>query len=332
MRKTVVVTVLCMLIGGVYALKGYSITALDESITSNEEIDEVDEVDAFEVNLVETKMLNDSVDLFYVNSFQLYKQEWDQLLHPNFWKKIMRLSADSCIVNIGQTRQIIEYKNVEEWKVLTDRQKDQYRDSVRKANDLSEDTKIYLTTGKADFYNYTDILSTVSKGVQQFEKQGVDPWYAQAILMIESPGQLAKSNAGAYGSFQLMPSVARSMGLKVNRYVDERKDFDKSAIAASRLLSEVCIPEAKKILDQRKIIYHENDLWFRLFVMHVYHAGAYNVAGVINKINPTEGGMPLIQKMWVTENGNFRNASQNYSQLAIAAMMILDDMFWDCDA
>lgn len=329
MKKNLVAISLSALIGGVCAFSLMGNTNVSKF--SDHPIEEVENNEALEINLLETRMLNDSVNLFYVNAQQLYEQEWNQLLHPNFWRKIMQLSSDSCIVNVGQTRQIIEYKNVKEWRILTDLQKNNYRDSVRKANDLEEDAKIYLTTGKADFYNYTDILSTVSKGVQQFEKQGVDPWYAQAILMIESPGQLAKSTAGAYGSFQLMPSVARSMGLKVNRTVDERKDFDKSAIGASRLISEVCIPEAKKILDQREIAYRENDLWFRLFVMHVYHAGAYNVAGVINKIDPTEGGMGLIQKMWVTENGRFRNASQNYSQLAIAAMMILDDMFWDCD-
>src|SRR5690554_8012570 len=79
----------------------------------------------------------------------------------------------------------------------------------------------------------------------------------------------------------------------------------------------VCIPEAKVILDRHGIAYHENDLWFRLFVMHIYHAGAANVSGVVNKINPSTGGMDLIQAMWVTENGRFRNASQNYTQIAL---------------
>ena len=65
-----------------------------------------------------------------------------------------------------------------------------------------------------------------------FENNGVDPWYAQAILLIESPAQLKKSVVGAYGAFQLMPSVARSHGIIVNKKIDERKDFNKSAFAA----------------------------------------------------------------------------------------------------
>ena len=51
----------------------------------------------------------------------------------------------------------------------------------------------------------------------------MDPWYAQAILMIESPNKLQKSNAGAYGSFQLMKDVARLFGLKVNKSIEIAK-------------------------------------------------------------------------------------------------------------
>ncbi len=51
----------------------------------------------------------------------------------------------------------------------------------------------------------------------------VDPWYAQSILLIESPGQMKKSISGAYGAFQLMPGVARAQGLIVNKTLDERK-------------------------------------------------------------------------------------------------------------
>jgi tetratricopeptide (TPR) repeat protein len=67
-------------------------------------------------------------------------------------------------------------------------------------------------------------------------------------------------------------------------------------------------------------------LWFRLLVLHAYHAGAGNVAGVIRKINPCEGGMQLIQTVWQTTYGGFKNASQNYSQLALAAFCNFDQM------
>ncbi|RYM31477.1 hypothetical protein ERX46_16350 [Brumimicrobium glaciale] len=282
------------------------------------------------INLVESRILNDSVNLHYVNNVQLFEQEWDLLAHPVFWRTIMKLSPDSCVINIGATRQIVKQMSVKNWDKRTDDQKDVYRDSVRSSLGLTSLDKIYMTTGKNDFYTFDDVLPTISKGVEVFKQQDVDPWYAQAILMIESPGRLAKSNVGAYGSFQLMASVARAQGLTVNKYTDDRKDFVKSAIGASSLIGKVCIPEAKVILDRHGISYNENDLWFRLFVLHIYHAGAGNVAGVINKISPTKGGMELIQTMWVTENGRFRNSSQNYSQLALAAMLIFEEMLWDC--
>lgn len=317
MLKTIITTITCAWIG----------------VSCAHEIDSLENTNkgiAPTVNLVESRFFNDTVNLHYVSNIQLFEQEWDHLAHPVFWKTIMTLSPDSCVINIGATRDIVEVTSLEQWDLRTDEEKDAYRDSIRVSRGLDSEAKVYMTTGKKDFYAFDHVLPTISRGVEVFKEQNVDPWYAQAILMIESPGRLAKSNAGAYGSFQLMAGVARAQGLTVNRYVDERKDFEKSAIGASRLISRVCIPEAKVILDYHGIAYHENDLWFRLFVMHIYHAGAANVSGVVNKINPSTGGMDLIQTMWVTENGRFRNASQNYTQIALAAMLIFEEMIWDC--
>jgi len=282
--------------------------------------------------VVEMRHLNDSVDVAYLDNSSLFIERWDKLAQPIFWKTVMTLSSDSCVVNIAKSRTIIKKMSLADWDQFSDSEKDRMRDSIREAHGLSSDDKIYMTSGKSDFYAFDKVLPSMAKGVEVFVKQDVDPWYAQAILMIESPGKLAKSNVGAYGPFQLMPSVARSHGLTVNRHVDERQDFVKSAEGASSLIAKTCIPEAKEILEKHNISYNEQDLWFRLFVLHVYHAGAYNVGAVINKINPDKGGSELIQKMWQTEAGKFRNASQNYTQLALAAMLIFDEIIWaKCD-
>ncbi len=279
--------------------------------------------------LLKVKHLNDSLHVTYVENNALFTERWDRLAHPVFWKTMMTLSPDSCVINIAKTRDIVARMSVEDWDRWSDNEKDDYRDSIRGVYNLHEDDKVYMTTGKSDFYAFDLALPTISKGVEVFKEEGVDPWYAQAILLIESPGKIARSNVGAYGSFQLMPGVARKHGLTVNRYVDERKDFVKSAQAASDLIKTTCIPEAKIILERQGVAYEETDLWFRLFVLHVYHAGAYNVSQVINKIAPSSGGISLIQTMWVTEAGRFKNASQNYSQLALAAMLIFEDMLWE---
>lgn len=286
----------------------------------------------WKTELMKVRNLNDTVDVVFLNPSKVYSEKWDTLAHPNFWNTVMTLSPDSCIINIGKTREIITKMTLKEWDKQTDDQKDKYRDSIRKAKDLAPKDKVYMTTGKNDFYSYDAVYPSIAKGVEVFNQEGVDPFYAQAILMIESPGHMKKSNVGAYGAFQLMKSVARSHGLRVDKYVDERKDFVKSAKGACSLLSETCIPEAKRILNAKNITYSENDLWFRLFVLHIYHAGAGNVQAVVNSIAPTTGGQQLIAKMWVTSAGNFKNSSQNYSQLALASMMILDGLIYEkCD-
>jgi membrane-bound lytic murein transglycosylase D len=49
----------------------------------------------------------------------------------------------------------------------------------------------------------------------------------------------ATSNVGAAGPWQFMPSTARGLGLRVNRSVDERRDFVKSTHAAARYLANL---------------------------------------------------------------------------------------------
>lgn len=286
----------------------------------------------WENDLIKIRQLNDSLDLSFIGNNAVFSERWDILAQPLFWKRVMTLSADSCVINIAKTREIVLEMAVADWDNYSDSEKDTLRDSIRASHGLSASDKVYMTTGKTDFYAFDRVIPTITKGVEVFTKEGVDPWYAQAILMIESPGKLAKSNVGAYGPFQLMASVARSHGLTVNKYIDERKDFVKSAQGASSLISNTCIPEAKKILEKHGLAFNENDLWFRLFVLHVYHAGAGNVAAVINTIQPKESGPQLIQQMWQTKAGKFGNASQNYTQVAIAALLILDELLWSsCD-
>ncbi len=263
-------------------------------------------------------------DVICKNTLEI--EGWTNLAQPIFWQKIMSLSPDSCLINIAASRVIVDQMSMQDWKKQSDAEKDAYRDSIRNVYQLPSDARIFVTTGKSDFYQFEKVLPSLQKGIEEFEKNGVDPWYAQAILLIESPGHLAKSKVGAYGPFQLMPAVARAQGLTVNRSIDERKDFDRSAYGASQLIKKICLPEARRILNAKGIQFNEEDIWFRLFVLHVYHAGAANVGAVINKINPKEGGLQLITTMWQTKAAKFKNSSQNYSQLALASQMIVAEL------
>lgn len=261
-----------------------------------------------------------------VSTNKIVDDNWAELPQTKFWATIMRLAPDSCLVNIASTRTIVERKSLRDWNRMPDEQKNRYRDSIRTAYKMDTTDKIYVTTGKNDFYRFKEVYPSLTKGILAFEENDVDPWYAQAILLIESPAQLKKSVAGAYGAFQLMPAVARMFGLTVNKYTDERADFKRSAYAASSLIKNTCIPSAKKILTDNNYTYNETDLWFRLFVLHIYHAGAGNVRAVVEKIGHLDNGNLLIRQMWQTKAASFGNNSQNYSQLALAAQYIIHEM------
>ena len=284
---------------------------------------------ANEVPVVEKYVVsyNDVTRMKFINNSELYSQGWQHLPQPQFWQQIMNLPPDSAILSSASSRQILSRISVKEWNKLSDGQRNGYKDSIRKANSISDSVSILVTAGKKDFYEFKKVMPAINRSIDVFKQNGVDPWYAQAILLIESPGKTnTKSGVGANGPFQLMKAVARKEGLVVNNTVDERTDIEKAAYGASRLLSKICIPYTKLMLDSAHVPYNETDLWFRLLVLHSYHAGAGNVAGVIRKINPSEGGMQLIQTVWQTTYGGFKNASQNYSQLALAAFCNFDQL------
>ena len=272
---------------------------------------------------------NDTTDYSFIKTHQLYAERWDTLSQPTFWRTLMNMNHDSALINVSSTRQIIKKVALKDWNSLSEIDKECFRDSVRSYYFLNPEDRIFVTNGRKFFYDFDNVMPFISRGINIFKQNNVDPFYAQAILLIESPNKLQKSNVGAYGSFQIMKDVAIHLGLKVNKQVDERKDFDKSAWAAAKLIRTICIPELNKILDAKCITYNPNDIWYRLMVMHVYHAGAGNVKRVLDVINPKEGNMELITTLWQTEAGGFKNASQNYSQLVLASMLELDEIIYN---
>ncbi len=285
-----------------------------------------------QTRILDVFVLDDTNTYMFVEEDQLYDSGWHLLAQPTFWQKVMASSPEVGMVNVARTRQILSEILMENWK--DDKEsKEAFKDSIRALYGLDSLEKIYVTSGKNHFYQFEKVLPSISRGIEIFRQQDVDPFYAQSILLIESPGKLDQfSNAGALGPFQLMKRVARKYGLKVNKYKDERKDFDKSAIAASKLIGKSCVPMARKILKNQGIEFKETDLWFKLVVLHIYHAGAGNVGALLQHLKPKEGGMPLIQLMWQNEYAGFKNASQNYSQVALASNLILYEMMYKkCD-
>ncbi len=249
----------------------------------------------------------------------------DTMAHVIFWRKIMNLDKDSCLINVHSCRKILATYPANIWNNYNMEQRLLMADSFRRMHAIYDSVRVVGTMGKSFFYAFEKVAPKVPQGIKAFENNNVDGWYAKAILLIESPNQLQKSTAGAYGPFQLMKGVARNYGLKVTKKRDDRANFNKSAYAASQLIKTVCIPYTKMMLDERGIVYDENDLWFKLMVMHVYNAGAGNVKMALNAINEPQPEMGLIKQLWTTSAGRFQTSSQNYSQLILAAFLEYED-------
>lgn len=266
------------------------------------------------------------VCLHVIRDSSLYTEGWDTLSQPRFWRTAMHLHPDRMLVNLAHSRQILDTLSTLGWQLRSDKYKKAYQDSLRQAHRLTKGDEIYFTTGRSHFYRYESMLPHIDMALSVFAEEGVDPWFAQAILLIESPGKLQFSSDGAYGAFQLMKGVAREMGLIVNDTLDQRADFESSARGAARLIQKVCLPQTRRMLEEAGVAYEENETWFKLLVLHVYHAGARNVDRVLRKIKTNEGGMEFIQELWQVKSRRFGNASQNYSQIILAAFMEMDEL------
>ena len=267
-----------------------------------------------------------------IQDLSIYAEKWDKLAQPLFWQQILSMNPELAIVNVAETRRTLNIIYSADYDSLETEAKIAFKDSIRELYQVADHHKIYVTSGKKDYYQLTSAVQLIGPAIDIFKRVGTNPWYAQAILLIESPGKQRTSAAGASGYFQLMKSVARAQGLIVNKEIDERHDFNKSAEATAKFIKTVCIPEAKTILALRGISYNESDLWFRLLVMHVYHAGSRNVANAVDATGIKYGGMGLIRKMWQTEIKGFKNASQNYSQIILASLLELDRIIYKaCD-
>ncbi len=260
----------------------------------------------------------------FVYCHELQTERLDTVARTIFWRKLMNTSKDTFVFYASPEKMVLSSLAAEVYNNYNDIQKEKFKDSLRFINGLASDKRIMYAMGRNHFYDVESVVSDIEKSNVIFKQQGVDPFYAQAILLIESPGKLAKSTVGAYGPFQLMKSVGLKYGLKINAHVDERKDLDKSAVAACKLISTICIPYTNKMLEKYQLAWCETDLWYRLLVLHVYHAGAGNVSKALNKLQPQVGNMALIMQLWNTNAGGFQNCSQNYSQVAIASLFELE--------
>lgn len=269
-------------------------------------------------------------EFYFVSDTQIYTQGWDTLSQVVFWQKIMDTPRDTSIINIYTNRQILGKLPTSWYDGLPSKmEKRQMKMRFKKFFQLMESDDIFITSGKKEYYQIPSVIPDINEAVCVFMEEEVDPWYAQSILLIESPGVLRLSPVGAYGPFQLMRGIAIKQGLVVNSEIDERADIQKSARAAAQFIRDVCLPETRRILNRRNIPFDEGELWFKLLVLHVYHSGAGNVNSAMKRIPVVLEGPSIVRRLWHTRSRGFGNASQNYSQIALAALLMLEEVIYD---
>ena len=156
------------------------------------------------------------------------------------------------------------------FKLATDTLDIQLKDSVKQdiapVKDPKEDFKdLFATTALSNGINitqlnplaisfvedYVDSHSKMLEGLKDRARPYFDlmdavlvkhglPKELKYLAVIESQLKSnATSWAGAVGPWQFMPSTGRTMGLKINRKIDERRDVYKSTQAASRYLTNL---------------------------------------------------------------------------------------------
>src|ERR1700752_2489823 len=67
----------------------------------------------------------------YVFDRQIYSLGCDTLPQVKFWQQIMKLSDDSCIINIAHNRTIVGKMSNKDWESKSDSSKIAYRNNVR---------------------------------------------------------------------------------------------------------------------------------------------------------------------------------------------------------
>ena len=73
---------------------------------------------------------------------------------------------------------------------------------------------------------------------EQFLRQEGVPDDLKYLSVAESALYMSRSTAGAIGLWQFMPETAKVMGLTVNDYIDERRNPEKSTLAAIKYLKQ----------------------------------------------------------------------------------------------
>ncbi len=181
-----------------------------------------------------SETLDDSLLLCEDNVFyESWREQFDNIWLAENGKNYKSVSSRNKALTQARTSEFIKivYPSIEktgfDFPVVINNQVLQWVNYFRSSGKKSFAT--WLTRGRS-------IIPEMEKTLEEY---GL-PKDLVYLSMIESGySPKALSTAGAVGYWQFMPPTARENGLKINDYVDERRDIKKSTKAAANYLTEL---------------------------------------------------------------------------------------------
>ncbi len=160
----------------------------------------------------------------------------------------------------------------------------------------------FKTSGRGMFMRWLVRGETIKPLVQPILKESGVPMEFFYLAMIESGlSNSANSRARALGTWQFMRGTAKLYGLKINHWVDERRDPLKSTVAAARYLKE---------------LYSELGDWY--LAMAAYNAGPGRVRRAVRVNGSTD--------FWkLCETRDLAKETKEYVPKVLAAVLLAAD-------
>ena len=105
---------------------------------------------------------------------------------------MMQVGPDWSVVYAPSSRKILNRIPTVIWKKFNRYQRYQHLQEFSKQHCV--EGNLFVAQGKSNFYRFHEVLPEMKSVIATFNRYGVDPWYAQSVLMIESP----ESGYGTY--------------------------------------------------------------------------------------------------------------------------------------
>lgn len=163
--------------------------------------------------------------------------------------------------------------------------------------------RYFQTRGKRHFDKWLSRSETYIPYLRKILKKHNMPEDLVFVSMIESGfSPRAYSRAGAAGPWQFMKSTGKNYGLKINWWIDERRNLEKSTVAAIKYL---------------KFLHKKFDSWY--LAIAAYNAGEGKIERAIKKYK-TRNYWELCKYRYI------RAETKNYVPKMIAAALIVKNL------